>query len=225
MPIFIDDREPEEIINYLRKRNLDIEIRHSDSGDYVFGEVAIERKELNDLIKSLMPNKQTFTLKPRFWDQMEVIKNTYKIPILIIEGLHSYMYAERFIKGVLNTLTLFWKIPYLVTMGMEETAMVIGDLYIKYGVGKSGRIPPAAVRKAITPKQVKWMMLQCVKGIGPTAATRILEAYPDLFHASYHPHYFSEALNKVKGLNKRSKELLKVIFTNWCVKAEIKKSK
>jgi len=97
---------------------------------------------------------------------------------------------------------------------LQDSAYAIKSLFIKYGSSKSKGYPPSAVRKADTPEKIRWMMLQCIRGIGPKTAKRILEEY-NLF-SPYEQldidYVIPERLKKVKGLNKRSKELLIQVF-------------
>jgi len=204
MPIFVDDREPEEVIKGLRRQNLAVQIHHNDSGDYVFGEVAIERKTISDLIGSVCSKQH------RLWDQLGTMKDTYQQPMLLIEGMVNW--KDPYLSGILTTVLLFWKYQTIFTLGMEETALAVGHLFTKQGIGKSGRIPPAAVRKQSTPLDIMREMLQCVEGIGPKTAYRILDeitlenfAHLDIFH-------LDDALSEIKGLPSKSRKLLTQVF-------------
>ena len=206
MPLYIDSREPDDIVRLLKRENLAIEVKTIPSGDYVFGEVAIERKAILDLISSVTTGDR------HFWNQLETMKNTYTIPILLIEGPINH--RDRIVMGILTTVILFWKYQTIFTKDKEDTAKWIADLFTKYGVGKTGRIPPPAVIRAATPKQIKWAMLQCIKGIGPKTANKILETTPDIFSALYHPHDLKTHLKQIKGLKKESLELLVKVKTD-----------
>jgi len=67
----------------------------------------------------------------------------------------------------------------------------------------------------MTPEKIRWAMLMCIKGIGPKTATNILkEINPFTVSANKEIDikYIRKRLNRVKGLNKRSKELLIQVF-------------
>ena len=202
MPIFIDDREPKDIIIELKRRHLAVEIRHLESSDYCFGEVGIERKTIGDLYSSAMDR--------RLWAQLDTLRRTYKIPIILIEDYHSFKQLDKITQGILTTLVLFWKQQVIFTFGWLETAKWLEALFLKYGAGKSGREPPAAVRKYKTTKEITLEMLQCVAGIGPTTARRILEAIPNIFGFSAGCDIITvrDKLKSIKGLNRNALERL-----------------
>jgi ERCC4-type nuclease len=204
MPIFVDDREPEEVIRALRRQNLAVEVHHNDSGDYVFGEVAIERKTISDLIGSVCSKKH------RLWDQLGTMKDTYQQPILLVEGMINW--KDPYLSGILTTVILFWKYQTIFTLGMEETALAVGHLFTKQGIGKSGRLPPAAVKKQSTPKDILFEMLQCVEGVGPLTSKRILERIPVEDLASMEIFGLDEELRQVKGMSKKSRHLITQVF-------------
>jgi len=207
IPIFIDSRGSGEadLAKLLKEMHLAVEVRHIDSGDIVFGDVGIERKTVQDLINSVMGQNK------HFWEQLDVLKHTYKLPIVIVEGPFSY--KDAWISGVLTSILFGWKIAYVTTFNMEETSLFIKRLFIKYGPSKTKAYPPAAVRKADTPEKIRWMMLQCIRGIGPKAATKIIkEINPFIYTEKFTDIILEERLKKVKGLNKRSKELLIQVF-------------
>lgn len=185
--------------------HLAVEIRHIDSGDVVFGDCGIERKTINDLINSVTGENR------HFFEQLKVLKATYKKPLLIVEGPFSY--KDKWISGVLYSVFLGWGIQYITTFNIQDTAEVIKGLFIKYGSARSKAYPPAAVRKAMTPEKIRWAMLMCIKGIGPKTATNILkEINPFTYIEKLTDIILEERLKKVKGLNKRSKELLIQVF-------------
>lgn len=205
MPLFVDDREPQEVINYLKRNNLAVEVKHIESGDYVFGEVAIERKTTIDLVNSVVSGSR------HLWDQLDTMKRTYTIPILFIEGQIDH--RDRLTMGILTTVILFWKYQTVFTKDKEDTSKWVAALFTKYGVGKTGRIPPAAVIREDTPKQIRWAMLQCIRGVGPKTADRILEEIPDIFSALYAPNDLKIYLRKVKGINKKSLDMILKVKT------------
>ena len=105
IPIFIDSRGSGEadLAELLKEKyNLAVEVRHIDSGDIVIGEIGIERKTVNDLINSVMGENR------HFWEQIKVLKNTYKKPLLIVEG--PFTYKDKWISGVLYSVFLGWGI-------------------------------------------------------------------------------------------------------------------
>jgi len=199
MPIFCDSRKEDNIIRELKHKHLAIDVRLLESADYCFGDVGIERKTVSDLYNSAMSK--------RLWTQLGTLRKTYKIPILIIENFQSFRQLDKVTQGIITTLILFWKQQIIFSFDYLESSKWIEALFLKYGVGKSNREPPAAVKKQKTIKSIKLEALQCVKGIGVVKAKLILEKNPKIF--SMKPYKLDLA---IKGLNKRSKLLLENII-------------
>jgi len=194
-----------DLAKLLKEMQLAVEVIHIDSGDIVFGDVGIERKTTNDLVNSVMGKNR------HFWEQLDVLKNTYKKPFVLLEGQLNY--KDAWVSGVFFSIIYGWGIPIIPTFNLQDSALAIKRLFIKYGSGKSKSYPPSAVRKADTPEKIRWMMLQCIKGIGPKAATKIIkEINPFVYIERFTDIILEERLKKVKGLNKRSKELLIQVF-------------
>jgi len=207
-PIFIDNRGTGErdLAKLLKDMHLAVEIRHVDSGDIVFGDVGIERKTVNDLVNSVIGQNR------HFWEQLDVLKNTYKKPFVLLEGQLNY--KDAWISGVFFSIIYGWGIPVIPTFNLQDSALAIKRLFIKYGSGKSKAYPPSAVRKADSPEKIRWMMLQCIKKVGPVTAKKILNEMPMLFGTDYNSVAFKQKLKKVKGLGENQRILLETIFNS-----------
>jgi ERCC4-type nuclease len=215
MPLYVANNEPEEIANLLKHSGIAVEVKHLQSGDYVFDEVGIERKTVNDLISTLYTKKKHGN---RLWGQLDTLRRTYKQPMLLIEGQMDWY--NPYLRGILTSLFLAWKFQIISTADHASTVQALIGLFIKYGAGKTGRVPPPAVVRGRTVKEVQWGMLQCVQGIGPVAAKKILEAEPQLFKRfqDCDPNLapkltIKQSLDKVKGIKKEAKEMILRVFT------------
>jgi len=217
MSLFVDVHEPQEIIDELTKRHLDVKVQKIDSGDYVFGEVGIERKRLDDFLASIRPVTGSFR-KARLWDQLERLKATYKIPVLLIEGR---MTLDRLVRmdpevkmflGARASVIIGWKMPFLQTESHFDTARTVESLFMRYGTTKVGNIPSIGVKKSVKASEVKWYMLQCIAGIGAKTAKRILDAHPWFGElALISPNKLSK---EIKGLSKDKAEVIQKVFGN-----------
>ena len=214
MPIFVDNRGDGEarIAELLQQKNYPVVVQHIESGDYVFDEVGIERKTISDLCGSVQSKQKGHSL----WEQLKVLKDTYKKPSLLIEGFIDW--DDRTVSSIIIGVTNGFGIPYYNSVHKLQSAQIIGKVFERYGVARTSRIPPPAVKKGYTPKQVKWMMLQTVPHLGGVMATRLLEELPWLFSMETHKSHsinlgqLSLRLDKIKGLNKDSKEMLLRVF-------------
>jgi len=123
-----------------------------------------------------------------------------------VEG--NINYKDRLVSGILSSIVLGWKLPYISTHNIYETAEVITALFTKYGASKTKMYPPKAVIKEDTPERIRWAMLQCVRTIGPKTAKRILEVVPIYQLGSTNPVWLAK---QVKSLRlKTSKKLIGV---------------
>lgn len=202
MPIHIDSRGAgeQELALLLRNRNMIVSTECLKSGDIAFGDVGIERKTISDLIGSVSKS-----FKFHFWKQLEVLKDTYKYPFVLVEG--EIDYSDRLVAGIIFSILLGWHVPIIPTKDIDDSANAIRSLFFKYGKEKSNRQLPAPVIKAKTPAQIKWAMLQCVQGVGPRTASVIL-GRTDLFS------HKKEAKRDLTSLRipTNSRAMLKAVF-------------
>jgi ERCC4-type nuclease len=206
MPIYIDSRgEGEaEIAKFLLKFHVPVEIRHIDSGDYVFNDIAIERKEVNDLLNSVYGDNR------HFWEQLKTMKETYKKCIVLIEG--QFPMEDKQCSGIFYAIVGGWNIPVIFTASRRESALCISKLFDRYGSGSQNRLPPAVVKKEMSNKNIKWAMVQCVQGIGGSLASKIIDAEPLVISTALNYVYIDRKLKEIGIPDKPRKRLLKVLF-------------
>ena len=207
LPVFIDTRgEGEaEIAKFLQKMNIPVELRHIDSGDYVFNDIAIERKTVQDLFNSVYGENR------HFWDQLKTMKETYKKCIVLIEG--EINMEDRTVSGIYYSIIGGWNIPVIFTKNHKDSASCIAKLFDRYGVGSQNKVPPSVVRKEVSTQKIKLSMLECVMGIGGTLAKKILDAEPLIISTAVNYTYLNKKLCGIKGLSEKPrKRLLKVLF-------------
>ena len=84
--IFVDNRgsDEAEIAEILERKHYPVTRQHVDSGDYIIGELGIERKTVQDLLNSIIPKVEQ--KGHTFLEQIKVMKDTYKKVIVIVEG-------------------------------------------------------------------------------------------------------------------------------------------
>ena len=203
MTVYIDTRGKNERIigNLLIAKRIPTEFRHLDSADIVIENIGIERKTINDLISTLFGQKGH-----QLWQQIETLKNTYKKPLILLEGFRDW--SDKLSTSTILGIMIGWNIPILFSSSVNQSVTILSRIFDKYGSTKTSRVPPAAVIRGRTPKEVRWAMLQCVPHIGSVMASKILEENPTIFS------HKEQIVNlDIKGINKESKELLlKVIL-------------
>ncbi len=120
--LIVDSRElPTAVARELTRLDVKISGESLEIGDYVASEeVAIERKESNDFIQSLIDG--------RLFSQLSALRSAYRRPVLIIEGerligLRAVNPASIF--GALASIAIRIQVPIIWTENSEETANVL----------------------------------------------------------------------------------------------------
>jgi ERCC4-related helicase len=120
--LIVDSRElPTAVARELARLDVVISGESLEIGDYVASEdVAVERKESNDFIQSLIDG--------RLFVQLSALRSAYRRPVLIIEGeqiigLRGVNPAA--IYGALASIAIRIQVPILWTRSAEETANVL----------------------------------------------------------------------------------------------------
>jgi DNA excision repair protein ERCC-4 len=176
--MFVDDREPARVINQVKELIKDVELKRLDTGDYVIGDFAIERKTIPDLMGSVFDS--------RYWKQLENLKNTYPHPCVLIEGecvvglarSNKEVYTEgdvSLVNSVCNATVMGWSVPIVYTKNYVDTAKKIAEFYARST--KKHDAPRAMVKKEAEPDKVRLGMLQIIEGVGGMGASRILSKY------------------------------------------------
>jgi ERCC4-type nuclease len=78
MKILVDDREPKGMLMLMDTVGLDWERKRMTTGDYVFGDVCIERKTIDDLCGSIVDG--------RLEKQIEKMKKDFEFVYVLISG-------------------------------------------------------------------------------------------------------------------------------------------
>ncbi|MFW9793541.1 MAG: ERCC4 domain-containing protein [Candidatus Thorarchaeota archaeon] len=120
--LIVDSRElPTAVARELARLDVIISGESLEIGDYVASEeVAVERKESNDFIQSLIDG--------RLFSQLSALRSAYRRPVLVIEGeqligLRAVNPAS--IYGALASIAIRIQVPIIWTRNAEETANVL----------------------------------------------------------------------------------------------------
>jgi len=219
MGIIIDNRGSGEltIAQKLRDKNIPVEVKHVDSGDIILlGDnlvIGMERKTVSDLICSVIGSKTSFEKSNRhFYNQLEVMKSTYKKTLVIIEG--DFDWNNKMLVGIYHSVIVGWQIPVIFTKDHSDTADKVAKLFLKYGNYKVSGILPMAVHKAKSPKEIKLGMLCCVEGIGLQTAKKLCDKEPLIISTVLGEEYVESVLDDLKVNTKVKKRLMGVLYNN-----------
>jgi len=144
------------------------EIKSLEIGDYILGNVIIERKTMNDFISSMLSRRL-----------LEQLKNLgqHENRILVIEGKDKRDIGinPNAIKGMILSISLDFKIPIIITENETETAEYLFLLAKQQAKQKTeislhSRIP-------LTKQEQKKYILESFQGIGPATAENLLKKF------------------------------------------------
>ena len=200
--IIIDYREKNSPIpSQLVKFGLDTQIKELKVGDYIIGNVVIERKTISDFLSSMI-NK-------RLLRQIEDLKQFEK-RLLIIEGMEEqeiykdkdYGINPNAIRGFLLSITLKHNIPIIFTKNSEDTSKFIQLIANK----KEKQMPLNGKKKALDKKEQLQFVLESFPGIGPKTAQKLLEKFGTIQNIINAPE---ESLKEILG--KKTQTFLEII--------------
>ena len=214
--VYVDDRERNSSVpELLKAMGVTVIFKKLNVGDYmVSDEVIIERKRVDDLVKSVFDG--------RFFDQISRLVKEAQKPFLIVEGnlRQIKLITDRWkaIQAALLTALLKFNIQYFNTYNAKETAEVIK--YLAERVSKpESRQYFAKVRALSKPKAVsdisEWQLfiLQSLPYVGPKTAQKLLEKFGTVravFNASI------TELARVEGLNEsKASRIVQILTTPY----------
>jgi ERCC4-type nuclease len=174
--IIIDNREGK--LKALLDKKSDIityESKQLDIADIVISsEVAIERKEGNDFVSSIMDN--------RLFEQLLRLKDTYEYPILIIEALNDNVFENTGMKissiyGALAFISYKLGISVIPTRNLEDTAIVIERIAYREQVKDSRPIFSRKAPKNLSKKERRSFIIEGLVDIGPKKANALIDRF------------------------------------------------
>jgi DNA excision repair protein ERCC-4 len=171
--IKIDHREKNSfVIAELRNLNAILNIEHLKTGDYIIGDLIIERKTYNDFLNSII-NK-------RIIKQIESLKQ-FQNKLLIIEGheeeIKQRLFHKKAIRGFTLSIILKHKIPLYFTKNSKETAELLLHLSEKKE-NKNNSLREN--KKTKNKKEQQQYILEGFPGIGSSTAKKLLKKFKTL---------------------------------------------
>lgn len=172
--IVMDDREPEEIKQWLEKEGVVVEKRRLDVGDFVISsDVVVERKSSTDLTTSIIDN--------RLFEQIIRLYDCASNPILILENFGSIFEISTMnpasIFGALVYLAWRFSLPMLPSRDWRDTALILKRLAIRVQVKDEDPILARSIPKMMTLEERKAFILEGLVGVGPKTATKLIDQF------------------------------------------------
>ena len=172
IPVVVADyREKDSgLVQTLAEMGVIVKLSNLNVGDYIVGDIIIERKTVLDFIKSIMDK--------RLFNQLEKLKD--KNALLILEGEEDLM-AEaglnpNYIRSIILAVTLQYGIPIIRTQNFIDTANYLYILAKNLGKPQLIRVD----RKMTDLNKIKVEVLKQIPGIGETLAKRLLRKFKNI---------------------------------------------
>jgi len=205
--ILVDIRESKSPVpRFLDKLGAKYEFVELEIGDYVVGEVVVERKNVNDYVASLTSG--------RLANQLYQLSYHYPISVLIVEGYIDEVLYYRKIKRqtYISSLagSLLKRAPegergiinLVMVTSPFDTAVFLKYLHEKWSKGEP-RLPVITKKKAVNEKERALMILSSLPGISEVRAEKLLNHFKSVkavFNAS------TEELMRVEGIGRKTAE-------------------
>jgi len=174
-PIIVDTREKQSLVySYLFGKNANVKFEKLDIGDYLIGDIIIERKTFKDFQASIIDK--------RLAKQLIEMKK-YPQSFLLLEGfLYNFsdsIINENAIRGMILSCALDFGIPVIYSENEEDSAKIL--LVLARRLEKPDKENSLRFKKTeMTFEEQKQFILEGFPGIGPTTAKALLEKYKTL---------------------------------------------
>jgi Fanconi anemia group M protein len=150
---------------------INLELKPLKIGDYLTGEVIVERKTYSDFISSM--------ISKRLLEQLNQMKS-YPKQILILEGLKDlqqkeYNFNPNAIRGAILSIINNHNIPIIFTQGYLDTAKYL--IILAKQTQKPQSSPTLHSRIPKIPQEQKKYILESFPNIGPKTAEKLLEKF------------------------------------------------
>ena len=180
--VYADTREVPELVEKLRQRGSRVEVKQLDFGDFVVsGDVVIERKTLDDFVKSIYDG--------RLFSQLINMNEKYSRPILVIQGDKKHLsgIGETAFYGALASVLADFKVPVFFAANEKEVAEIIFHLARREQMEKKKEARVREGRKPATLSENQRYVVSGIPGVSGILADRLLsnmETIEKLFSSS-----------------------------------------
>jgi len=176
--IVIDSRELRsgvgKALDLVKVPKVNLDIKTLEVGDYVVSNrVGIERKAIADFWKSLLEERKLF-------QQLEDLADAYLRPILIIEGGNLFTSRQmnpNAVRGIINTITIGYRIPIIYTESTQETAQVILQAAIREQIQHKRCISLHGKRTHMDTLTQRRYIIGAICDVGPKTAINLLDHF------------------------------------------------
>ncbi len=205
--IIVDSRESASpVMRELAKFNASVKMESLVTSDFVLSDrVAVERKTVDDLVDSIMDG--------RLFNQLIAMKNSYQIPILLVEGERATSAREissEALMGAVASVLIDYLIPLVWTKSSEETALLLFSIARREQIKERREPRVRAERKPASVEELQEFIVASLPSIDAVRSRSLLrrfETVERVFTVS------REELGEVEGIGEKISERIREILT------------
>ena len=198
--IYINCHEPPAIAELLKDK-AEIKIENFSPADYIIGDIAIERKSMNDFLSSLASG--------RLFKQLLELKYFYPKTLLLLEGFElSFIRKTDVFYSVLLKILFGLNIKIIFSGSIEQTADMLYALHKKICIENKQKSAIARIsfRRKNNAREEKEAMLCSLLGIGIKRAKALLSKFGSVSNII---NAKEEELLSVHGIGKKAVKEIK----------------
>jgi ERCC4-related helicase len=167
--VFVDTREISELVDKIRQRGSRVEVKQLDFGDFVVSsEIVIERKTLDDFVKSIYDG--------RLFKQLASMSEKYARPILVIQGDRKRLsgIGETAFYGALASVLADFRVPVFFASNEKEVAEIIFHIARREQMDKKREMRIREGKKPATLAENQRYIVSGIPGVSGVLADRLL---------------------------------------------------
>lgn len=203
--VIIADYREKEVIEHLKNMGANVNEMNLKIGDFVCSGdgVIIERKSHNDFVSSIVDG--------RIFEQLKYLKENYKRPVIIVEGISNREIDDNALKATIASLIAKFDASFVNTKNSLDTARMVYWLAKKEQEDTNKSLGFKQGKKPKEVKRLQEFILSSIPGISHVLARRLLKNFgtvEQVISAS------EIELSKVKGVGKKLANKIKKLLTN-----------
>ncbi len=196
----------DELFKALEDNGIFIEHATIPVGDYILSDrLCIERKTINDFQSSIIDG--------RLFEQIDSLKNTYELPLIILEGSIEEVYmSKESINGAICSIFLRERMQIIRSSGPIETAQIISTLARQEQIIELRMPSIKGGRRAYTKKQAMEYIIGNIPGIGPKLAVALLTHFKNIKNIT---NANLDELVKIDKIGRKKAEQIKSVLNDY----------
>ncbi|MBI4214605.1 hypothetical protein HY546_01290 [archaeon] len=210
--VYADHRERASgIIDLIAKIGVEVKEYQLPVGDFLVSEeVAIERKEANDFVSSMLDG--------RLFEQARELADNFPKPVILLEGdpYNVRNVNENALRGALASLVTRFRVPVIFTRDTNDSAAFIALLAKREQLEEHKWVRLRGEKRNMPLAEQQQFIVESLPGAGPALAQTLLKYFGsvgNIFKAS------EKKLKEVDGIGeKRAKEIRRVINQKYVSK-------